>query len=141
MFRYILKKSKKIFNPILENCKSFGKINTWGAIKGKTEKGYANRFRESKEKILYKKYKYKSNIWYYSTGSKESKGHPASFPEKLANDHILSWSNPGDIILDPMCGSGTVLKAAKNNNRNSIGIEISKEYVEIAENRINSGFF
>ena len=65
-------------------------------------------------------------------------GHPAIFPEKLANDHILSWSNEGDTVLDPMCGSGTTLKMAKKNNRNYIGIEISEEYCKIAEARLQA---
>ena len=55
--------------------------------------------------------------------------HPAIFPEKLAEDHIKSWSNEGDVILDPMCGSGTVPKMAYLNNRNFIGIDMSKEYI------------
>ena len=63
--------------------------------------------------------------------------HPAPFPEKLAEDHILSWSNEGDTVLDPMCGSGTTLKMAKKNNRNYIGIEISKEYCLLSEKRIH----
>jgi len=62
--------------------------------------------------------------------------HPAMFPEKLAEDHIRSWSNEGDTILDPMCGSGTTCKMAMLNKRNFIGIEISKEYCQIAENRL-----
>ena len=65
------------------------------------------------------------------------KGHPAIFPEKLAEDHILSWSNEGDIILDPMAGSGTTLKMAKKNNRNYIGIEISPEYIDIINKRLS----
>jgi site-specific DNA-methyltransferase (adenine-specific) len=56
----------------------------------------------------------------------------------VANDHILSWSNEGDIVLDPMMGSGTVGKMAKLNKRNFIGIEISPEYFAIAERRINN---
>ena len=63
--------------------------------------------------------------------------HPAIFPEKLANDHIISWSNKGDLIYDPFMGSGTVAKIAKLNNRNYIGSEISKEYCKIIEQRIN----
>ena len=64
-------------------------------------------------------------------------GHPAIFPEKLAEDHILSWSNEGDIILDPMAGSGTTLKMAKKNNRNYIGIEIAEEYIDIINKRLS----
>lgn len=76
------------------------------------------------------------NIWRYATGHNVAtqdsiaEKHPATFPDKLAHDHILSWSNPGDIILDPMAGSGTVLKEAALLGRSFIGIEISGEYVE-----------
>lgn len=80
-------------------------------------------------------YKKRDNVWDINVKS-ENNNHPAIFPEKLAEDHILSWSNEGDIILDPMCGSGTTLKMAKINNRNYIGIEISKEYCEISRQRL-----
>ena len=62
--------------------------------------------------------------------------HPAIFPEQLAQDHILSWSNEGDVVLDPFLGSGTTAKMAKLNNRNYIGFEISQEYCGIANKRI-----
>jgi DNA modification methylase len=68
---------------------------------------------------------------------KKDNNHPAPFPEKLAEDHIISWSNEGDTILDPMAGSGTTLKMAKKNNRNYIGIEISPEYIDIINKRLN----
>ena len=84
----------------------------------------------------------RTNIWRYEVGyNKGTKDriafeHPATFPEKLAEDHILSWSNERDIILDPMAGSGTTLKMAKKNNRNYIGIEISQEYIDIINKRL-----
>jgi site-specific DNA-methyltransferase (adenine-specific) len=65
-----------------------------------------------------------------------SKKHSAPFPEHLAEDHIISWSNPGDLVLDPMCGSGTTLKMAKKSGRNYIGIDIAEEYCDIARLRI-----
>lgn len=80
--------------------------------------------------------KIKSNIWEYA--SKSVKGHPAPFPEQLVQDHILTWSNKGDIVFDPMCGSGTTCKMAKLNGRKFIGVDISEEYVEIAKNRIKN---
>lgn len=90
-----------------------------------------------------KKEKTKTNIWKYavglgggSTSDKFAFEHPAIFPEKLAEDHILSWSNEGDLILDPMCGSGTTCKMAEINNRNWIGIDISEEYIDIAQRRL-----
>jgi len=63
--------------------------------------------------------------------------HPAPFPEKLAEGHILSWSNEGDTVLDPMMGSGTTGKMAVKYDRDFIGIEISDEYLKIAEKRIH----
>lgn len=81
----------------------------------------------------------RNNIWHYNVGKgfnssdKESHEHPAIFPEKLAEDHILSWSNEGDIILDPFSGSGTTCKMAKKNKRKYIGIDVSKEYCKLAE--------
>lgn len=86
--------------------------------------------------------KTKTNIWEYavglhgSTSDRESFKHPAVFPEKLAEDHIVSWSKEGDIIFDPMCGSGTTCKMAKKHNRIYIGCDISEEYVNIAKERV-----
>ena len=65
--------------------------------------------------------------------------HPAPFPEALARDHILSWSNEGDTVLDPFSGSGTTAKMAKHNGRQYIGIEVNPEYCEIAEERLRQG--
>lgn len=80
----------------------------------------------------------RNNIWRYTVGFNDKTGHPAVFPEQLAKDHILSWSNEGEIVLDPFMGSGTVGKMAKKLNRNFIGFEISPEYFEIAKNRIEN---
>ena len=80
----------------------------------------------------------RNNIWKYNVGKgfnskdKESHEHPAIFPEQLAEDHIMSWSNEGDIILDPFSGSGTTSKMAKKNGRKYIGIDISEEYCKLA---------
>ena len=62
--------------------------------------------------------------------------HPAVFPEQLAEDHILSWSDPGDLVLDPMCGSGTTCKMAAIHQRDWIGIDVSEDYINIARQRI-----
>lgn len=77
--------------------------------------------------------------WGQSTKDKEAFNHPAIFPESLASDHIRSWSNEGDIVLDPFCGSGTTAKMAKHNGRRFIGIEVNPEYVEISKNRLAQG--
>jgi DNA modification methylase len=84
----------------------------------------------------------KSNIWSYDVGGGKSTidmiayQHPAIFPDKLVSDHIYTWSNENDIVYDCFMGSGTTAKMAHLQNRNWIGSEISKEYVELAEKRI-----
>lgn len=82
-----------------------------------------------------KKYGKRKNIWEYGVGGGKT-GHPAVFPESLANDHIISWSNPRYTIFAPFMGSGTTGKMAILNDRDFIGIEIDKQYFEIAKNRI-----
>ena len=91
-----------------------------------------------KDKKVIKEKKLKNNIWIFSqnNGIDRKINHKAQFPEQLANDHILSWSNEGDIILDPFMGSGTTAKMSLINNRKFIGFEISQEYVKIAQDRI-----
>ena len=78
----------------------------------------------------------KKNIFYYSVGGGKT-GHPAVFPEQLAKDHIVSWSNIGDIIFDPFLGSGTTAKMAIETGRKFLGCEISEEYCEIIKNRLD----
>ena len=81
----------------------------------------------------------RTNIWRITIGkNKETQGHPAPFPEQLAKDHIISWSNDGDTVLDPFMGSGTTGKMAVLNNRNFIGIELDEEYFQIAKQRIEN---
>ena len=88
------------------------------------------------------KEKTRTNIWSYAVGlggttrDRIAFQHPAVFPERLAEDHILSWSNLGDVVLDPMCGSGTTCKMAKMHGRKYIGIDISQKYIEIARERL-----
>ncbi|MDE2099502.1 MAG: site-specific DNA-methyltransferase [Patescibacteria group bacterium] len=85
----------------------------------------------------------RKNIWTYGTGRGKSTDqlfaheHPAIFPDALAMDHIISWSNEGDVILDPFSGSGTTLRAAKALKRKAIGVEIEEKYCEIAVKRLN----
>lgn len=81
----------------------------------------------------------RTNIWRIAIGkNKETKGHPAVFPEQLAKDHIISWSNIGDIIFDPFIGSGTTAKMAMLNGRKFIGCEISQEYCDIIKDRLDN---
>jgi site-specific DNA-methyltransferase (adenine-specific) len=77
----------------------------------------------------------RNNIWRFVTSFNGVK-HPAVFPEQLAIDHVLSWSVEGDVVYDPFMGSGTTAKAALMTKRRFVGSEISADYVEIAEKRL-----
>ena len=79
------------------------------------------------------------NYWIYDTGKHDGEvfDHPAQFPLSLAKDHIISWSNPCDTILDPFIGSGTTAVAALMEHRHFIGFETNKEYFDIAQQRID----
>lgn len=82
----------------------------------------------------------RDNVWLYAVGGAsggDRTGHPATFPEALARDHILSWSNEGDTVLDPFMGSGTTGKMALLHGRQFIGIERDPTYFAIAEQRIH----
>ena len=86
--------------------------------------------------------KARDNVWEYLTGTASgegSTGHPAPFPFDLARDHVATWSNPGELVLDPFVGSGTTAKAAKKLGRQFIGLEVNPEYCAIAEQRIAQG--
>lgn len=119
------------------------KSKSWGI-----EKPRFKNFQRDKNGTLPKRFNIpkefvpKSNIWEYvvgggnSTKDKVAYLHPAIFPEKLAEDHILSWSNKGDIVYDPFTGSGTTAKMAKLNQRLYIGNDVSSFYCEIAEERL-----
>lgn len=85
-----------------------------------------------------KEFSRRPNIWKIHNPSNKT-GHPAIFPLQLAEDHVITWSNEGDLVYDPFAGSGTTGLAAKKLNRLFIGSEISSEYAEIANNRIANG--
>lgn len=91
-------------------------------------------------RYLIPEFRKRRNVWDILVGQEKSIGHPAVFPEKLAEGHILSWSNEGDWVMDPFSGSGTVWKMAKINNRRFIGFEINPEYAERSQSRIDSLF-
>jgi DNA modification methylase len=86
---------------------------------------------------VYAEFGCRYNVW--DLPGERNSNHPAPFPEALARDHILSWSNPGDVVLDPFAGSGTTLKMAKETGRHAIGIEINQDYCDIAVKRLAQG--
>ena len=125
---------------------SKGKPNTYNEIKdkpnlnvGKTYKGGKGRnkngvLRKSKEFVI-SEFQARTNIWRIPTDHRSE--HPAIFPVKLAQDHIISWSNEGDLVLDCFAGSGTTAIACINTNRNYILIEKEQKYYDIIQDRIN----
>jgi len=133
--------SKNRYHQVFEYMFVFSKVSpkTFNPIKDRENKykgvhGGERSFRED--------FGMRYNVWKYANGGgntskdKEAFKHPAPMPEKLANDHIVSWSNEGDLVYDPFMGSGTTAKMAILNKRNFIGSEISKDYCDIAEKRI-----
>ena len=141
-YMFVLSKgSPKTFNPIVDRRnKYFGsKISgNWRDQDGNMQQKHSVK----KGRALTNKYGKRYNIWSINRGyMKSSKDkiaykHPAIFPEQLAHDHILSWSNPGDVILDPMMGSGTTGKICRQLDRKFVGIEINEEYFKIAKQRV-----
>jgi DNA modification methylase len=143
-YMFIFSKQKpKTFNPLMEQslyvdqkrkiCVHSASANEDSACKlsGKAGKEYTT-----------KSEKMRRNIWKYSVGYKQSSKddiafqHPAIFPEQLVADHITSWSNEGDTVLDPFAGSGTTLKVSQQLGRNAIGIEISPQYCDLIRQRL-----
>lgn len=138
-YMFVFSKGKpKTFNPIMD------KINKHRAPLGKhTFRKKDGNMCETDKKVNYGQFGKRTNIWDMNTTSqqnmcKQASKHPAMFPKILAHDHIISWSNQGDVILDPMCGGGTTLHQAKRLNRKYIGIDISKEYCELSQQMVDS---
>jgi len=136
-YMFILSKDKpKSFNPIMIPCNQSGKVEKYGLERRQNHgKMHSMRLYNNTEFKATKENKIAPNIFSYTLG-REKTGHPAAFPEKLAEDHILSWSNEGDLVYDPFMGSGTTAKMAMKNNRNFVGSEISEEYLNIINNRL-----
>ena len=123
---------------------SKGKIKTPNRIRdvpngsyGKDKSGVGRRSAAGVHKIEKRKvcseFKVRNNYWYCPP---EKGDHPAVFPEKLAHDHIVSWSNEGDVVFDPFMGSGTTGKMALQLGRKFVGVEKVEEYFNIASDRI-----
>jgi len=133
-FQFVWAKGKPAsFNPIRIPCKTAGTRRSRSGSKAQ-EKSYAERHRD--EQTVVGLMKQHPNIFYYDVGKNDKTAHNAPFPEALARDHIISWSNHGDTVLDPFMGSGTTGKMALLASRKFIGIEKDAGYFEIAKKRI-----
>lgn len=140
-FEYMFIFSKgtpKTINLLKDRKNKYGGETTWSERTVREKDGTLTK----KGKAVINEFGVRYNIWSISAGFAKSTdedcafGHPATFPEQLAKDHIMSWSNTGDTVLDPFMGSGTTGKMAEHTGRKWTGIEISKEYCDIIVNRL-----
>ena len=140
-FMFVFSKGRpKTFNPIFEprrnacNDKRTHRVKSFNRSSDGVAKKVECKIRDSVPR---------QNVWTYKVGGGNSTkdrmahGHPAIFPSQLAADHIQSWSNHGDLVLDPFCGSGTTVIEAKKMERKYIGIEISEEYCNLIKKRMD----
>lgn len=132
-YMFVFTKGKcKTFHPIKDRKNKYSGSKKHGTVRqiDGSVKDISSKGKEIAE------YGQRFNVWEISPEKNNKTGHPAVFPEQLANDHIITWSNEGDVVLDPFMGSGTTAKMAILNNRKFIGFEISNEYCDIANERI-----
>jgi DNA modification methylase len=136
-YMFVFSKGKPKCNYLRVPTKSSGRVDNNYRGQMTSSERYVGR-----EKKTIKDTKIKTNVWTYSqnNGIDRTINHPAQFPEQLAEDHIISWSNKGDLVLDPFSGSGTTNKVAQRLGRNHIGFEISQEYVDLANERLSASF-
>lgn len=145
-YMFILSKNgePKTFNPIQDRKNKHANMKVSG-----TERKADGSLKEKpckKRGAKIKEYGFRWNVWEYNVGvcnygDKSVSIQPATFPMALAKDHIMSWSNPGDVVLDPMAGSGTTPLMAKELKRNFIAIETSEEYVELINYRLDHNLY
>ena len=139
-YMFVLSKGKpKTLNLLYDRPNKSSGRNT-----GKLSRRETDGSLTEKKSIQISEFGLRTNVWTYDVGNNKSTKdkiafkHPAIFPEKLAEDHILSWSNKGDTVLDIFMGSGTTAKMCVLNNRNYIGFELSTEYCDIANERLRN---
>lgn len=140
-YMFVLSRGKpKTFNSIKDRKNIYA--GSLGSV-GENTSTQVDGTKKIRERKVISEFGQRHNVWEINTSGQENMGkainHPATFPEKLVFDHIISWSNEGDVVLDCFLGSGTTGKVAKQLNRQFIGIEISSEYLEIAKKRIGEG--
>lgn len=139
MFVFSKEGKPKTSNLICDKENRWHGHTNWGT---KTDRQKDGTLKVKKDFKAVPKYSPRNNIWKFTVGGGFGQSddlayqHPATFPEKLVEGHVLTWSNPGDIVLDPMCGSGTTCKVAKSNDRKYIGIDTSKEYCKLSRKRV-----
>ena len=133
-YMFVLSKGKpNAFNPIKDRANKWAGTKAHGTIRQKN--GNTKQITTHNKKTI-PKLGQRFNIWNSPNVGRKGNIHPAVFPEQLASDHIISWSNEGDLVYDCFMGSGTTAKMSVVNKRNYIGSEMSIEYCEIIEKRL-----
>jgi len=134
-YMFIFSKGKiKTFNPINDRKNKWFGTKVHGTLR--QTNGSLVKPSGLKTNREIKEFGTRFNLWEQSPEKNNKTGHPAVFPIKLIHDHIVSWSNEGDVVLDPFMGSGTTSIACINTNRNFIGFEIDETYHTLANERI-----
>lgn len=124
-YMFVFSKGKpKTFNGLTEPCITAGKAKNYAAAGSNVKEG---GYRRRPDTVVTAGEKLRPNIFYYGLGGTKSK-HPAPFPLQLAEEHILSWTNPKDTVYDPFSGSGSTIVASLKHNRRAIGSEIAEDY-------------
>lgn len=135
-YMFILSKGKpKTTNIIFDRKNKWAGVKVHGTLQQKND-GRLTEINGKKKNRVVKEYGARFNVWEIPPDKNNKTGHPAVFPINLVKDHLLSWSNEGDLILDCFMGSGTTGVVCKKLNRNFIGIEIDESYFNIAKKRI-----
>ena len=135
-YMFVFSKGKpKNFKPIQDRKNKFAGMKVYGTFRNK-DGTTTNRSDTWKESIC-KEHGVRFNVWEQSSEKSNKTGHPAVFPKQLAIYHIISWSDKGDIVLDPFLGSGTTAIACVETDRHYIGFEISEKYFDIASKRLD----
>lgn len=140
VFDYVFILSKgapKTFNPIIDRPNVYsGKVGSYGT-NTVTQRDGSKKVRE---RTVNKEFGMRHNVWLMKTAGQDQSSkkwkHPAMFTEEFARDHILSWSNPDDMVIDPFAGSGTTAVAALRTGRRFLGFEIDETYWNLAIQRI-----
>ena len=160
-YMFIFSKGRpKTANLICDKPNKWAGSTNWGR---NTDRGKDGQLRQRKDIKPVEEFSPRNNIWRYvpfyekdeaaegvvaseirryivgggiGQTDRSAYKHPATFPSALAEDNILTWSKPGDVVLDPMCGSGTTCLAAQRLDRQFIGIDVSKEYCKLACRRL-----
>lgn len=140
-YMFVFSKGKpKTFNSIKDRKNVYGgKVGSWGKNTVRQKDG---TMKENSRKTI-SEYGQRYNVWTYKTSKNGQEDevayqHPAIFPTKLVEDHIETWTNKGDLVYDPMMGSGTTARAAINKGRNYLGSEMVKEYYDIITERLSN---